>query len=64
MLKEDLSIDTTFNPHKFSSDSTFKLEILWEIQNVAHFFLASEEWRRNSRTPSMSIYVAFNYINF
>jgi hypothetical protein len=24
MLKEDLSIDTTFNPHLFSSDSTFK----------------------------------------
>ncbi len=23
MLKEDLSIDTTFNPHQFSSDSTF-----------------------------------------
>ncbi len=24
MLKEGLSIDTAFNPHKFSSDSTFK----------------------------------------
>jgi hypothetical protein len=24
MLKEDLSIDTTINPHKFSSDSIFK----------------------------------------
>jgi hypothetical protein len=24
MLKEGLSIDTTFNPHEFSSDSTFK----------------------------------------
>jgi hypothetical protein len=25
MLKEDLSIDTIFNPHWFSSDSTFNL---------------------------------------
>ncbi len=25
MLKEGLSIDTTFNLHKFSSDSTFNL---------------------------------------
>ncbi len=27
MLKEGLSIDTTFNLHKFSSDSTFKIWI-------------------------------------
>ncbi len=26
MLKEGLSIDTTFNPHQFSSDNTFKLQ--------------------------------------
>ncbi len=28
MLKEDLSIDTTFDPHYFSSDSTFKTYFL------------------------------------
>jgi hypothetical protein len=26
MLKQDLSIDTTFNPPSFSSDSTFKVD--------------------------------------
>ncbi len=33
MLKEGLSIDTTFNPHQFSSDSTFKaLFLLFGIE--------------------------------
>jgi hypothetical protein len=35
MLTEGLSIDTTFNPHKFLSDSTFKLQL---IVNMARPF--------------------------
>ncbi len=33
MLKEDLSIDTTFNPHQFSSDSTFNDMLFISLKN-------------------------------
>ncbi len=50
MLKEDLSIDTTFNPHKFSSDSTFNLTggEFWDLVDLNRPNLTSAEKKKST----------------
>jgi hypothetical protein len=39
MLKEGLLIDTTFNPHWFSSDYTFKILLPTTVRKKFNLFL-------------------------